>query len=205
MIIKAAEFLTSAVTKEQFPEADRPELAMVGRSNVGKSSLINRMLNRRRLARTSATPGKTQTLNFYDINQTFRLVDLPGYGYANVRKSIRSEFGPMIEGYLTDRETLVWVIQLIDIRHPPSALDCDVSAYLQSIFYERHVIAATKADKIARGAYARQQHVIRKDLHLEADHPIFLTSADSGYGIDALWEHVEGRLSKGQSDVGDLL
>ncbi|MDD2295935.1 MAG: ribosome biogenesis GTP-binding protein YihA/YsxC, partial [Eubacteriales bacterium] len=154
MIIRKAELEAVAVRKNQYPPQDRKEIAFAGRSNVGKSSLINLLLNRKKLARVSGNPGKTRTLNFYNINDEFRIVDLPGYGYAKVSRSISEDWGPMMEDYLTGRENLVRVIQLVDIRHKPSLQDCQMYEWLRHFGLSGTVIA-TKADKVSRNELNR--------------------------------------------------
>ena len=145
-----AEILLSAANKSHYPQDDIPEIALAGRSNVGKSSFINTMLNRKNLARTSGKPGKTQLLNFFNIDDKLRFVDVPGYGYAKVSKTERAKWGRMIEEYLTSRENLRAVVSLVDLRHDPSADDVQMYEFLK--YYEIPVIlVATKADKIPRG------------------------------------------------------
>lgn len=193
MIIHDAQFVISAVSLAQCPTGQEPEVTLSGRSNVGKSSLINRLLNRRNLARTSASPGKTQTLNFYHINESFYFVDLPGYGYAKVAKSVQQEWGPMIESYLQKRNNLRLILHLVDIRHEPSKEDKLMTAYLRGIG-RPFAVVATKADKVSRTALSRQLVMLAKSLQLSADDPLFATSADSGYGIEALWSFIENAL-----------
>ena len=155
MRITSAEFVTSAVTPEQFPAAVGPEIAFVGRSNVGKSSLLNSLLNRRGLAKTSSTPGKTRTINFFRVNGHLGFVDLPGYGYAQVSRTERAAWGPMVERF-SERQNLRGVIQLIDVRHAPSAEDRQRRAWL--LEWKLPLLAvATKVDKISRNQ--RPSHV----------------------------------------------
>ncbi|MCX7571336.1 ribosome biogenesis GTP-binding protein YihA/YsxC [Tumebacillus sp. DT12] len=186
MIIKDAKFIISAVKPHQYPEGDLPEIALAGRSNVGKSSLINRLLGRRNLARTSGTPGKTQQLNYYLINEDLYFVDLPGYGFARVPKDVKAQWGKMIGGYLDNRENLKLSLQLIDIRHAPSKEDVEMYQYFAH--YNRpHAIIATKADKIARGQYQKHLKVIRETLQVLPNTPMIITSADSGLGRQEVW------------------
>ena len=163
MRIKNMEFLISAVKQSQYPEELLPEIAFAGRSNVGKSSMINMLLNRRNFARTSSTPGKTQTINFYEIDNKFRFVDLPGYGYARVSKTQHESWGKVMNTYLNERENLLEVIQLVDIRHKPSAKDKEMYNWILEAGYNG-IIIATKADKMSKGQIQKQLDVIRKEL-----------------------------------------
>src|SRR3954466_46019 len=148
MKILSAEFVKSAYDRRHWTTDELPEIAFLGRSNVGKSSLINSLLQRKGLARTSNTPGRTQCINFFLINERFYFVDLPGYGYARVSKSMRSDWGRMAEEYLSERETLTLCVQLVDSRHEPTALDKQLNEWL--VHYKKsHIIAATKADKLS--------------------------------------------------------
>jgi len=149
MKIRTAEYLVSAVNSQQYPQSSKPEIALVGRSNVGKSSFINKFINRRGLARTSSVPGKTQTINFYLINEAWFFVDLPGYGFAKVSKGTRAFWGRFIEEYLSKRPHLVGIIQLVDIRHVPSADDIIMQEWLVESGIP-FLVVATKADKIAK-------------------------------------------------------
>lgn len=163
---------------------------MAGRSNVGKSSLINKFLGRRNLARTGNTPGKTQTLNFYKVNDDWFFVDLPGYGYAKVAKAVNAQWGPMMENYFKRRETLRAVIQIVDIRHAPSAEDIEMQQWLR----EKQVptlVVATKADKIARGQWRKQLTIIAKALDIPDPSMILPFSAESGVGKEELNEAIE--------------
>src|SRR5690348_2507438 len=154
MKVNAAEFIISAVGPNQYPDDALPEIALAGRSNVGKSSLINRMINRKNLARTSSTPGKTQHLNYYRINEQLYFVDFPGYGYAKVSKTLRQVWGKMIEQYILERETLRLIMLIVDLRHPPSKDDILMYDWLKH--YDMPVmVVATKADKIPRSRHAK--------------------------------------------------
>jgi GTP-binding protein len=165
MKITKAEFVISAVKPEQFPSDALPEIALAGRSNVGKSSLINSLINRKNLARTSSKPGKTQTINFYRINESFYFTDVPGYGYAKVSKSERARWGKMMETYFTTRETLMGVLHIIDLRHPPTNDDCMMYNFLK--YYEIPVtVIATKADKVPRGKWQKHLKQIRQGLEI---------------------------------------
>lgn len=185
MIIRKAELEAVAVRKSQYPPMDRKEIAFAGRSNVGKSSLINLLLNRKSLARVSGNPGKTRTLNFYNINDEFRIVDLPGYGYAKVSKSISEDWGPMMEDYLTGRDNLVRVIQLVDVRHEPTLQDCQMYEWLRHFGLSGTVIA-TKADKVSRNELNRSLGVIRRALQLDGGDEILPVSALKRTGVDEI-------------------
>lgn len=193
MIVRSCVFITSATHVSQCPPSGLPEVAFVGRSNVGKSSLINKLLNRRQLARTSRLPGKTQMLNYFLINEQFYLVDLPGYGYARVSKTKRAGWGPLIDSYLGQRTSLRLVVQLVDLRHPPSAEDKLMAAMLAALGRTR-TIAGTKADKLKRGELARQERAICAALPGSTTVPFVRTSADSGMGMEALWKEIERAL-----------
>ena len=176
MIIKTVEFLTSAVRKDQYPSEGVPEIAFAGRSNVGKSSLINLLTNRKKLAKVSQNPGKTRTINFFTVNGTFRIVDLPGYGYAKVSKAEAEKWGPMMEDYLSSRPDLLKVVQLVDIRHAPSAQDRQMYEYLQYYGLDGLVVA-TKADKVSRGEAAKNIAVIRRELNMKKGDRVIPVSA----------------------------
>ncbi|MCH1641637.1 ribosome biogenesis GTP-binding protein YihA/YsxC [Paenibacillus timonensis] len=189
MKVTKAEFIISAVGPNQYPEDALPEIALAGRSNVGKSSLINRMINRKNLARTSSTPGKTQHLNYYRINDRVYFVDVPGYGYAKVSKSQREVWGKMIEKYLLERETLKLVLQIIDLRHPPTKDDELMYDWLKA--YELPVcVVATKADKIPKSRWQKHLKIIKEALVLRAGDPLILFSAEEGIGKDELWAQI---------------
>lgn len=186
MKIKQSEFVISAVGPSQYPEDGIPEVALAGRSNVGKSSLINKMLLRRNLARTSQQPGKTQTLNYYKINGELYFVDFPGYGYAKVSKSEREAWGKMIERYLRAREPMKLVLQLVDLRHPPSAEDQRMYEWL-SHYEIPMTVVATKADKVSRSQWPKHTKVIRQTLGMPGHVPLILFSSETGQGRDELW------------------
>lgn len=194
MKILMAEFLGSAVSPAQYPRHPLPEVAFAGRSNVGKSSLINALVQRRGLAKTSATPGKTQVINFFLVNQRFLLVDLPGYGYARVPPEVQARWRPMIETYLQQRQTLQGVVHIVDIRHPPTAQDQQLRAWLLSRGVPV-VTVATKADKLTSGQRARQVQVVRQELGLTVDEPLCLFSAHSREGRVPLWQSLMGLLT----------
>lgn len=188
MKIKHAEIVISAVKPEQYPiEPLLPEIALAGRSNVGKSSLINMLVNMRKLARTSSSPGKTQTINFYRINQQFHFVDLPGYGYAKVSKSSKEAWGKMMESYLTTRKNLYEVFQLVDIRHEPTQQDKHMYSWIKSFGFNGIVIA-TKLDKISRGQRQKHLSMIRKELQMTSEDILIPVSAETREGKEQLWE-----------------
>lgn len=187
MKIKNSSFVISAVSPSQYPDDELREIAFAGRSNVGKSSLINMLLNRRGLAKTSSTPGKTQLINFYDIDGLFRFVDLPGYGFAKVSKAQKATWGKTIETYLVNRETLMEVIQLVDIRHKPSQEDKDMYAWIKNMGFSGIVIA-TKSDKMTRNQVAQQVKMIRKELQMDTEAVIIPVSATSRDGKYDVWD-----------------
>ncbi|CCO07666.1 ribosome biogenesis GTP-binding protein YihA/YsxC [Desulforamulus hydrothermalis] len=197
MKIVAAEFLTSAVNPGGYPPGDLPEIAFVGRSNVGKSSLINRLVNRKGLARTSSTPGRTQLINFFKINDRFIMVDLPGYGYARVPEEVKARWGKMIEGYLKNRENLRGVCLLLDCRHTPTAQDIQMYRWLQYYRLPAAVVA-TKADKLSNNQWAKQQSVIKKTLSLAPEHSLIAFSAETGRGRDELLDVIKDWLQADQ-------
>ncbi len=186
MRIVSAEYIISAVKPEQYPAGGRPEIALAGRSNVGKSSLINKLVNRRALAKTSHSPGKTRTVNFYLINENFYFVDLPGYGFAKVPREVKAGWGKMVEGYLLNREDLKAVIQLVDMRHEPSREDREMHDWLKHYGIPA-VLVITKADKIARGKWPGQVKLIREAIEPLPETPVVIFSAETGQGRDELW------------------
>ena len=190
MKVTSSDIVISAVKPEQYPETELPEFALAGRSNVGKSSFINKMLNRKGLARISSKPGKTQTLNFYLINEILHFVDVPGYGYAKVSKSERAAWGKMIETYITTREQLKAVVQIVDLRHPPSKDDVMMYDFLKH--YEIPcIIVATKADKIPKGKWQKHLKVVRDTLDLDKNDHMILFSSETGLGKDQAWTLLE--------------
>ncbi|MFY0545357.1 ribosome biogenesis GTP-binding protein YihA/YsxC [Brevibacillus sp. H7] len=199
MKITSAEFVISAVAPKQYPTDGLPEIALVGRSNVGKSSLLNKMMNRKSLARTSSRPGKTQTLNYFRVNNQLYFVDFPGYGYAKVAKSIKEQWGKMIQTYLSKREELRFIIQLVDIRHAPSKDDIAMYDWCKQIGIPT-VVVATKGDKIARGRWQAHTKVIRDQLKLRDTDTIIVFSSETGQGKEELWAEIMRRL-KEQEDA----
>jgi len=186
MIIRSAKFICSAVTPGQYPPDDLPEVAFAGRSNVGKSSLINKILNRKKLVRTSKTPGRTQLLNFFEINELWRFVDLPGYGYAKVPAEVQKRWRPMVESYLTTRVNLRGMVWLLDIRREVSKEDLQLWDWLQAKQVEV-IIVVTKADKLSKNKRNKQAASIARSLGREAQELIQF-SATSGEGKDEIWQ-----------------
>ena len=172
------------------PQTTLPEVAFAGKSNVGKSSLINALMNRKSLARTSSQPGKTQTINFYNINDVMHLVDLPGYGYANASEDVKAKWGRMIERYLQKSQQLKQVFLLIDIRHAPSANDKLMYDWIVHNGY-RPVIIATKLDKLKRSQVAKSVKIVREGLNLEKEDILIPFSAQTKQGLEQIWETIE--------------
>lgn len=189
MKIKSVEFFGSAVTSSQYPIDNKPEIVLSGRSNVGKSSLINSLLNRKNEARVSGNPGKTQTLNFFNINDDFYFVDVPGYGYAKVSKKIREEFGNMIEEYLVYRDNLKLVVLLVDMRHDPSEDDCLMYDYLK-VYDIPVLLCATKMDKVNKTQ--RQKHInnIKEKIKFSSSDYFMTYSSISHETRDEVWEFI---------------
>ncbi|MGT2925701.1 ribosome biogenesis GTP-binding protein YihA/YsxC [Streptococcus cuniculipharyngis] len=184
-----AAILLSAANKSHYPQDDLPEIALAGRSNVGKSSFINTLLKRKNLARTSSKPGKTQLLNFYNIDDKLRFVDVPGYGYAKVSKAERAKWGKMIEEYLVTRDNLRAVVSLVDLRHSPTAEDVQMYEFLK--YYEIPVIVvATKADKIPRGKWNKHESVIKKKLDFDPQDEFIIFSSETKHGYDQAWDSI---------------
>ncbi len=193
MQINKSELEAVAVKSAQYPESSVPEIAFAGRSNVGKSSLLNLLTRRKNLARVSGSPGKTRTINFYRINDEFRIVDLPGYGYARVSKSESEKWGAMMESYLENREGLLKVIQLVDIRHKPSAQDVQMYDYLK-YFNLDGIVVATKADKVSSNQRSKNILEIRKTLGMSKSDKIIPVSALKKSGHEALLDEIENLL-----------
>lgn len=190
MNLNNARYELTAVRPDQYPVNDIPEATFVGRSNVGKSSLINSLLNRKKLARIAATPGKTREINFYNIDDMLYFVDLPGYGFAKVSKSIKSTWGDVIETYLKTREQLKLVIMLVDIRHSPSSDDVLMHEWLQSTGI-KYLIVSTKLDKIPRSKVKERLADIRGKLKLKEDIKIIPFSSETKQGRDELWDEIK--------------
>ncbi len=193
MRIIRSELEAVAVRPNQYPDTNLDEIAFVGRSNVGKSSLLNLLTNRKSLARVSGNPGKTRTINFYLINGAFRFVDLPGYGYAKVSKSITADWDRMMDDFFKQRKNLRRVVQLVDIRHEPSKLDIQMYEYLRSYGLDG-LVCATKADKISGNQKQKNLSVIRKSLNLGKDDKIVAVSTLKKTGHDVLLNYIADEL-----------
>ncbi|NLE24530.1 MAG: YihA family ribosome biogenesis GTP-binding protein [Clostridiaceae bacterium] len=190
MIIKKAEIMISAVEPAQYPNTGWPEIALAGRSNVGKSSLINSLVNRKALARVGNTPGKTRIINFYNINDSLSLVDLPGYGYAKVSREEKKSWGQLAETYLNSRKNLNMILLLVDIRHDPTPDDVIMLNYIKESGREYAVIA-TKADKINRSEYKKYMDRIRTVLALDKECEVIAFSSLKRMGIEEVWSKIE--------------
>jgi len=189
MLIKSADFVTSAVKPSQYPPADLPEIAFAGRSNVGKSSLINTLVNRKRLVKTSSTPGRTQLINFFRVNDAFNLVDLPGYGYAKVPAAVKRQWGPMIEAYLQQRETLQAVVLILDVRRTPGDEERNFIAWLNR-YGLPVILALTKADKLSKSKLSQRRRVISQALTQDSEN-LLLFSAKTRQGKEDIWRAIE--------------
>ena len=190
MKINSVEFIASAVRRSQYPEDNLPEFLLVGRSNVGKSSFINALINRKNMARTSAVPGKTQTLNFFLINKIFYLVDVPGYGFAKVSKKLKNKFGMIIEDYLRERDDLKLVFMLVDFRHKPTEDDVLMYNYLK--YYNIPVtIIATKSDKVSKNNYDKNVKLIRNTLKMIDSDDLIMFSASNKMGKQEVHNKIE--------------
>lgn len=194
MKVESAAYVTSGVREEHYPSAGLPEIALVGRSNVGKSSLINTLLTRRNLARTSGNPGKTRTANFYLVNEKFFFVDLPGYGYAKISQGERKSWQKMMSAYLTNRRELQLVIQLIDFRHPPTALDQEMYATLTKLDIPMLVVA-NKTDKVNRSQWVSHRQQIFAGLPGLAPDQLVLFSTETKQGKDDVWHNISAVLA----------
>lgn len=187
MHITKAEYIKSCVKAEHYPTDGLPEMIFAGRSNVGKSSFINSLTNRKHLARVSSRPGKTQTLNFYNIDDMMYLVDVPGYGYAKVNRSLKESFGRMIEEYLVERDELILGVLLVDYRHKPTAED--IAMYQLYKYYEiPSVVIGTKKDKVNRSQYKKQEKLIKETLGFDQDDVFVAYSSETHEGRDEVWE-----------------
>ena len=193
MIIKKSEFIISAVKRQQYPVTGLSEVAFVGRSNVGKSSIINALTNRRKLAKVSQTPGKTRLINFFLINDGFYLVDLPGYGYAKVSKKEKESWGKTIETYLTDRNELKRVVLLVDSRHKPTADDIMMHNWIKHFGYDE-VVVATKSDKLSNNELAKSKKIIKETLRLTDEDTLCFFSSLNKKGAEQLNDVLFGDL-----------
>ena len=195
MKITSAEFLTGAVSYKQYPDSAYPELAFAGRSNVGKSSLINSLLNRKKLVKTSQTPGKTQEINFFKINNDFIFTDLPGYGFAKVPQSVQKRWGKMIEDYLLKRETLLAVIFIIDLRRRPSQLDLSLQRWLEAHGVE-YLLVGTKVDKLSQSEIKKQKDKLNVAYFDGGEGELLVYSSKSSRGRKELWSKITSRLEE---------
>lgn len=195
MIVKSVELETVCGITSKIPDNVLPEIAFAGKSNVGKSSLINGLVNRKALARTSSSPGKTQTINFYNVNREFYFVDLPGYGYASVSKEVKAKWGKMIENYLHKSPMLKAVFLLIDIRHEPSVNDVNMYEWILANGFEP-IIIATKLDKIKRNQIQKNLKIIRTGLNVVEGTKIFPFSAQTKQGKDEILNFIENIISE---------
>lgn len=194
MKINSIELVISAVRESQYPTDRKKEFLLVGRSNVGKSSFINTIINRKNFARTSATPGKTQTLNFYKINDSFYLVDAPGYGFAKVRNSLKQKFGLIMESYLKSRDNLEMVFLLIDFRHKPTSDDIMMYDYLK--YYNVPVtIICTKVDKVSKNNHAKNKSIIMKELNITNENDLILFSSITKNGKNEIYDEIDKYLN----------
>lgn len=195
MKITSVELKISAVRTSQYPDDEKPEFLLVGRSNVGKSSFINTLIHRKNFARTSSRPGKTQTLNFYYVNDSFYLVDVPGYGYALTSKKIQAKFGKMIEEYLANRSNLKHIFMLIDFRHKPTKDDLLMYNYLK-YFNLPVTIVATKIDKIPKGQWDKYKNIILKEMDLVHGDELILFSSLLKEGKEQIHNLIESKISE---------
>jgi GTP-binding protein len=189
MRVLSAEFVLSAKASAHYPPAVLPEIAFAGRSNVGKSSLINALLNRKGLARTSNTPGRTQEINFFRINDRFAFIDLPGYGYAKVPESIRKQWGPMVETYLRERGTLHLVVLILDVRRDPSEEDLQLIHWLRC-YQIPFLIVLTKTDKVSNNEFSDRRRRIAERIGFLPETPLVAFSAKTGAGKESLWREI---------------
>jgi len=194
MKIMSTEFVKSAFSEEHWPRTSWPEVAFLGRSNVGKSSLINSLLGVKGLARTSSTPGRTQALNFFLINRRYHFVDLPGYGYARVPRAIRESWGEIVTSYLAKRESLVLSIQIVDSRHEPTKLDLQLREWLTT-YAKPHLTVATKSDKLSHNELGKTLKRTREVLGALGKGEVVAYSAVTGYGRERVWRAIEEALA----------
>ncbi|WP_034550322.1 ribosome biogenesis GTP-binding protein YihA/YsxC [Carnobacterium funditum] len=195
MKVNKADIVISAVSPAQYPKTGLPEIALAGRSNVGKSSFINTLINRKGLARTSSKPGKTQTLNYYIIEDKFYFVDVPGYGYAKVSKTERAKWGEMLETYFTQRDPLRVTLCIIDFRHPATADDKQMYQFLKH-FGIPIIVVATKADKIPKSKWNKHTKISKESIGFDPEDDFVLFSSETGEGKEEAWRLIESYLTK---------
>ena len=193
MKIVSADYIISAVSAKQYPGGTLPEIAFAGRSNVGKSSLINSLLNRKKLVKISATPGKTQMINFFDVNHEFVFADLPGYGFAKVPKAVQKKWQKLVEDYLTKRDNLRVVVLIVDIRRKPTELDLHMQEWLEQYDVD-YILVATKADKLSQAEQSRQLKQIRAAFLDESDNALVAYSSKNQRGRKELWKLLQKRM-----------
>ncbi len=201
MIVKQTQFIKSATKPSHYPEGSLPEIAFAGRSNVGKSSLVNVLVNRKNLVRTSSTPGRTQLINFFQVNDDFMLVDLPGYGYAKVPLAVKKEWRPMMETYLSKRRNLRGVVLILDIRRTPTEEDQQMLTWLRA-FSVPPIIVITKCDKVSKNERARQSSIIMEKLQLTKEDLNYF-SALSREGKDAVWARIDALLAPEAAEAAE--
>ena len=199
LIVKKTEFIKSATKPAHYPEGELPEVAFAGRSNVGKSSLVNVLVNRKNLVRTSSTPGRTQLINFFQVNDDFMLVDLPGYGYAKVPLAVKKDWRPMMETYLSKRKNLRAVVLILDIRRVPSEEDLQMLAWLRT-YSIPPIIVVTKCDKLSKNERARQTAVITEKIGVAKGELCFF-SALSKEGKDGVWSRIDALLAADEAEA----
>ena len=187
--VKKSEYVLSAAWKSQWPDESLPEICLAGRSNVGKSSLINTLTNRRKLAHVSATPGKTRTLNFYEINHELRFVDVPGYGYAKVSMKIKESFGKMMEEYISSRPNLKGMVLIVDYRHPPTKDDVMMYEFVK-YYHIPVIVVATKEDKLKRSELQKNKKIIKEKLGLQDEDRFIAFSSVKKLNVDAVWDAI---------------
>ncbi len=187
--IKTVRFMKSAVTPAQYPQHPFPEIAFIGRSNVGKSSLLNTLVNKKNIARTSNTPGRTQLINFFNVDDTLCFVDLPGYGFAKVPERIKQQWKPMIEAYLLQSKHLTSVVLIVDSRHVPTRHDIMMWEWLQS-YRISGILVATKIDKIPKTKQQKHVNTVKETLHVHAPQQVFPFSALTGEGVRNVWQAI---------------
>jgi len=203
MHINKAEYIKGATDPVHYPTTGLPEMIFAGRSNVGKSSFLNSLTNRKQLARVSSRPGKTQTLNFYNINDVMHIVDVPGYGYARVNKTLKEAFGHMIEKYLVEREELILGVLLVDFRHKPTAED--VAMYQLYKYYEiPSLVIGTKKDKVNRSQYAKQEKLIKETLDFDKSDVFVSYSSETHEGREEVLEIISDLIEQYQNIVAEI-